>query len=221
MKFWICAVLILLKAISIAAAETCSERSTIQTLRSQELQTLYTEDQSDYRKQIGEHPDQPIDPAKLKAMADNDLKRRKQIQEIFDEGCFLKAADFAAAAMIFQHGDQPEHYLQAFEWAKKAVEKGDSSSKSLIAKAIDRYLAKSGRKQLFGTQADKSTMDGCFCLSPVEESFPDSKREEYLGRRLPDQVQWLKSLNGSKSCPEIYCHTKAMPSPLGTVVGFW
>jgi hypothetical protein len=199
----------------------CSDEPKIQHRRSEELQRLYSEDQSDYRREMEDHPDHPLDMEKLEKMAVNDLKRRKRVGEILGEGCFQKSPDYIAAATIFQHGNSPDHFFQAFLWAKQAVGLGDSANKALVAKTIDRYLTKSGHKQLFGTQAEKSTLNKCFCLDAVESAFPDSKRQEYLGKRLSDMEKWLKSLNGANDCPNVYCDADLISSPQGTVVGFW
>ena len=73
--------------------------------------------------------------------------------EILGEGCFKSAEDYAAASLIYQHGDSPDHFFQAFIWALRAVQLGDFQQKSLVAMTVDRYLISSGKKQLFGTQA--------------------------------------------------------------------
>ena len=212
---------ILGSAATLSSFAPCADPA-VQQLRSKELQDLYNADQSDYRKELETHPDQPIDVQKLQQMAVNDLERRKRVGEIFGEGCFHIADDYSAAAMIYQHGDVPDHYFQAFIWAKSAVSLGDAKEKSVMAIAIDRYLVHTGQKQLFGSQANKpSGSSACWCLEPVEMSFPDSVRKEYHGKDLSEDVAWLQSLNGSNNCPEVYCKSDLKPSPKGTVPGFW
>jgi hypothetical protein len=39
----------------------------------------------------------------MQEMVKNDVLRRKRVGEIFGEGCFSKAQDFAAAALVYQH----------------------------------------------------------------------------------------------------------------------
>lgn len=154
-------------------------------------------------------------------MAVNDLKRRKRVGEILAEGCFKNASDYFAAAMIYQHGNAPDHFFQAFIWAQKAVALGDSAAKDLVALTIDRYLIKSGHKQIFGNQLEKVENRTCLCMDPVEESFPDSKRSEYLGRGLADQIAYLKEKTGNNLCTPLSCAVDLKPSPPGTVIGFW
>ncbi len=155
-------------------------------------------------------------------LAKKDRKRRKRIGEIFGEGCFHSAKDYGNAALIYQHGDMPEHYYQAFIWANKAASLGDSHIKNLAALAIDRYLISLNKKQLFGSQATKKSFDNeCYCMEPVEPSFPDSYRIEYAGFSLQDKISWVNSLNQGKNCPALECTTNLEPSPQGTVPGFW
>jgi len=213
-------------AIGIAQADAglgfapCAGKPEIQNARSQELQKLSDEDQSDYRKVIAENPSIPFDMKKMEKMGANDLKRRKRVGEILAEGCFHTADDYKNAAMIYQHGFASDHYFQAYIWSNKAVELGDAKEKGAVAQAIDRYLVSTGHKQLFGTQLFKGPTSSCYCLQPTEESFPASTREQYL---KPESygLTFFKNYNGSAHCPDTYCDSKLRPSPKGTVVGFW
>lgn len=189
--------------------------------RSKELQKLLSQDQSDYRDEMEKHTERPINVKKLEKMGVNDLKRRKRVGEILGEGCFKSAEDYSAAALIYQHGNSPDHFFQAFIWAQRAVTLGDSSAKELVTLTIDRYLVKTGYKQIFGTQLEKSENRTCLCMDPVEESFPDSKRSDYLGRGLDDQISRLKEKTGNNLCTPLYCAVELKPSPRGAVAGFW
>lgn len=199
----------------------CESEPKIQAERSKELQQLLSQDQSDYRAELDKHPERPLDIKKMIQMAVNDLKRRKRVGEILAEGCFKSASDYSAAAMIYQHGNAPDHFFQAFIWALKAVTLGDSTAKELVALTVDRYLIKSGHKQIFGNQLEKIENRTCLCMAPVEESFPDSKRSEYLGRDLADQIAHLKEKTGNNLCRPLYCPVDLKPSPAGTLIGFW
>ena len=152
-----------------------------------------------------------------------DLQRRKRVAEIFAEGCFAKAEDFSAAAMVYQHGIVPEHFFQAFVWAKRAVELGDKSQKRRMQMAIDRYLVSTGHKQLFGSQAHKADYDPktCYCLHQIEPTFTDNERTKDGGRSLERQYDWLKKLNEGKSCPHVQCQKPLKPTPKGTIPGYW
>ena len=179
--------------------------------RSAELQKIMAADQDD-RKSGTLSPDVP----------DRDAERRKRVGAIFGEGCFRTAKDYEAAAMVFQHGDHPDHYFQTFIWSKRGVELGDASQKTMMALAIDRYLVSMGYKQLFATQAFQITPDTCFCLQPVELSFPDSRRKVITGRTLKDAYRWVKKLNKGRVCKdESNCMAGLQDSPPGTVPGYW
>ncbi len=189
---------------------------------SEELQTLLKGDQDD-RKEIEANSDKPWPKDRTETMLKNDLQRRKRVGEIFGEGCIITPADYAAAAMIYQHGTVPDHFFQTFIWSKRGVELGDSSQKHLMALGIDRYLMNIGQKQLFGSQAKKLKMDdACWCLFPVEKTFSEEMRQEYLGKSLDDQKAWIKKINGENVCAfEVECKVDAKDSPKGTVPGFW
>jgi hypothetical protein len=192
----------------------------VQTDRSGELQKIAKEDQvdRDWQKK-GVQPTQQM----LEKMAEHDLQRRKRVGEILGEGCLKSADDYAAAYIVYQHGNTSDQYLQAFLWSKKAMTMGKSNMKADVANAVDRYLVSEGHKQLFGTQTLLPKLRGCWCIQPIEDSFPDSIRSEYRGGPVADYtgLPYLKILNKGMSCAAEYCPQKLLPSPKGTVPGFW
>ena len=161
---------------------------------------------------------------------DADLNRRIQVSEIFAQGCLRTADDFYAAALIFQHGNVPEHALQAYLFASRAGELGHEDASWLIPRAVDRYLMFSGRKQLYATNLASSYLfeenpeDVIWCLWPVEESFPETLREAYYGdiNSMDDQKARVIDMNGG-SLPETgyFCPVDIEPSPPGSVPGHW
>lgn len=222
-----CAVLILIllgqstahaqNAVPDAINDTCQTQSAIQQNRSAELAGLVDDDQKDR-----ENWDNLSDQDKMN-VSNRDLKRRMRVGEIFGEGCFKLAADYSAASLIYQHGDVPDHYFQAFIWANHAVRLGDLKQKRLVALTLDRYLVSIGNKQLFGSQAYASDeTNWCYCLQPVESSFPDVLRLDYLNSTLSQQYEWLLSINQeNNNCPNIACPTELKPTPQGSVLGVW
>ncbi len=197
--------------------QTCLNNPTIQSERSDELKKLFESDQRE-REEMGQ-----ANPEDLIHIAKNDLLRRKRVGEIFAEGCFKTPGDYLSAALIYQHGDVPDHYMQAFIWAKEAVELGEPNAKSLMAVAIDRYLVSVGKKQLCGTQASVvfDSSAPCYCLQPVELGFPDDRRQTECGRSLNESFEWLASLNASNNCPNTYCDQALRKVPKGSIIGFW
>ena len=196
----------------------CQTDPTRQQARSKELSEIVNADQNDRENFFQKSPEE------LQEMALRDVERRKRVGEIFGEGCFLKSNDFASAALVYQHGDVPEHYLQAYVWAKRAVELGEGNQKSLMGLAIDRYLVNTGHKQLFASQANKVDIknpNSCWCLQQIEPSFPDDLRKAVTNKTFKEAFDWLAELNKGTSCPNIECSQELKPSPKGIIPGFW
>lgn len=147
----------------------------------------------------------------------------KRVGEILGEGCFKTSDDYVGAALIYQHGEVPAHFYQAFVWANRAVQLGDAHQTILVAVAIDRYLVSIRRMQLFGSQTYASDATGwCYCLEPAEPTFPDTLRKEYAGAFLDERYEWLASVNEGKDCSNVPCSKlRLQPSPKGSVPGFW
>lgn len=136
-----------------------------------ELYEAYEADQGDRRT-----PD--IDWHGVSA---RDEARRRRVQEILDAGEAKVAADFYHAAMVFQHGDGPEHYEQAWKLALKAskLDASQTGYRWLAAAARDRYLQSIGEPQIYGTQYRKGP-DGRWTLEPIDEdAVTDEERQEW------------------------------------------
>jgi hypothetical protein len=199
---------------------SCHQDSGRQLARSEELQRIVGADQADRKDQ-----DRFFRDAKFRnRVLLRDLERRKRVGEIFGEGCFKEARDFAASALVYQHGDIPEHFFQAFIWSKRAIDLGADSQKELMGKALDRYLVNIGQRQLIATQATKAMGAKCWCLEQVEATFPDERRLANGHRSLSQALDWISELNKDEpSCSEPKpCEDKALkPTPSGFVPGFW
>ncbi len=210
-------------ATSGVAGMPCADPN-VQNQRAKELQQIRQADQTDRKWQADLA--KGIQPSRetLEKMAEKDLSRRMRVGEIFGESCLKSAVDYEAAYLVYQHGNTPDHYFQAFLWSKKALELGHTHIKGEIAMAIDRYLVSIGHKQLFGTQATQAGLGACFCIQPIEESFPQTIRDEYRGGKIAAYtgLELLKVLNGPTSkCPASYCAMDLQATPKGSVPGFW
>lgn len=196
---------------------TCLQDSARLDVRSKELASIVKADQDDRDEW------QKKSPEEMGEVVKRDEIRRMRVGEIFGEGCFSKAVDYSSAALVFQHGDMPDHFFQTFLWSKRAVELGDNKQKRMMALGIDRYLVNSGRKQLFGSQATKPDFkpETCWCIQQVEKTYPDRLRKEYADKTLAEAFDWLKELNAGKSCPVAECASPLTATPKGTVPGFW
>jgi hypothetical protein len=200
--------------------KTCADDPVRLQRRSDEVQKIVAADQSDRQDPDRIFRDEIFRNQVLK----RDEARRKRIGEIFGEGCFQKAADFSAAALVFQHGNTPDHFFQTYIWSKRAVDLGDTSQKRMMGLGIDRYLVNIGQKQLFASQASKPLDSACWCLEQVEETYPDSDRKATTGQTLTEALEWVGTLN--KDHPECaaptQCANKPLkPTPRGTVPGLW
>jgi len=196
---------------------SCEYHPEVYPARSAELQKIMSADIAD-REGV---PADKIDWAKV---LPRDLERRARVAEIFAEGCFKEAKDYTAAALVYQHGEMPAHFYQTFIWGKKAVELGDANQKWITAAGLDRYLIRSGQKQLFATQYHKDDKNPCFCLQPVEESFPEAKRIEWANLSLKQALGQLTSTfnKGRTECGQVqFCNHTLKPTPAGSVPGFW
>lgn len=207
-----------LSAASFKPYKKCIEDSDRQTKRSAELQKIEKADQDD-RIDWEKIYSNPKRSAELQR---RDEARRRRVGEIFGEGCFKNAEDYAAAALVYQHGNTPDQYYQAYLWFKRAFELGDLAQERMIPMAIDRYLVTIGHKQLFATQ---SSLDGpdskCWCLEQVEGKFPDSERSD--SNKLDKALARLKELNAKNpSCPSQQCQMKPLKdTPQGIFPGVW
>jgi hypothetical protein len=151
-----------------------------------------------------------------------DLERRTRVSELFAAGCLTTAADYGSAALIFQHGTVPEHYLEAVLFASRALALGDTSEKSLIALAADRFLVSTKHRQLFGSQSFRVNGNPCWCMQQVERSFPDVQRVLYVGKTLEQERQAVTKMNAeTTACTKIECDDNLRPTPKGSVPGVW
>lgn len=197
-----------------APPRACEGDPALQKEKSKELARLETEDQAD---RAG-----PFEKINWSLVNPRDLRRRVAVAQLFAEGCLATAADYANAAMIYQHGNTPDHYYQAFLWAHEAVLLGDERSRWLTAAGIDRYLVKTGHQQLFGTQFSQD-QSGRWCMQPVANQFPESRRMEYVKRSLSESItSFLKGVKSNLTLKDVkYCEPALKPTPTGTVPGFW
>jgi hypothetical protein len=195
--------------------KTCFEDLEKQTQRSNELQDIVKADQAD--RQI---PGSQIDWSKVSVA---DELRAKRVAEIFAEGCFKSAKDYAAAALVFQHGTVPDHYYQAYLWSRKALDLGDQTQKLMVANAIDRYLMSLGFKQIFGAQSFRNGPNNCHCLGPTELKFSDQKRVKICGISLNERIKTLKESNhGNSNCAQVlFCDKDLKSPPKGMFPGIW
>lgn len=133
-----------------------------------ELLELFDQDQADRQGQIDWSVVGPRDDA-----------RRDRVSEIVAAGGAKVADDYYHAAMVFQHGNEPDEVWRAHEWALRAVEldPDHSSARWLAAAAQDRYLMYQDKPQKYGTQY--RLVDGLWILWDVDPTTTDEERAEW------------------------------------------
>jgi len=135
---------------------------------SEELKKLAEEDQKDRANW------QTMTIKQMDDMSDRDSKRRASAKELIIADKLTTADDFDHAALLFQHGDQPDDYLVARELAILACMMGKYGNMPALAE--DRFLMSIGRKQRFGSQLNdtaKTDTRGQFTVT-------DFLRSEYM-----------------------------------------
>ena len=146
-----------------------------------ELLALYTADRE-------ERVDQPrMGTLEYTAMRERDRQRRLRAAEILSTLEASEAADLYHAALLFQHGDEPEDVWRAYELAREATERGDERARWLTAAAYDRWLMYQGKPQMYGTQY---VSDGIRQrLWDVDPSTTDAERAAWNVPPLAEQLR--------------------------------
>lgn len=89
-------------------------------------------------------------------------------------------------AYLFQHSQRDSDYALAYEFAKKAVEKGSRVTRWLYAATLDRWLLSQGKSQHFGTQYKFDNQN--WIPQPVDEHTTDQERKEYGVKSLSEYL---------------------------------
>lgn len=142
-----------------------------------EIERIFTEDQSDralFRAQ----------EIAWDQVESRDRLRESLVKAALSEGRLQTGADYYHAAMILQHGLQPEEYLLAHELCIVAISKGEERAMWLAAASEDRFLRSIGRLQRFGTQHWKAETAESIQLYPVDPSVSDELRRAFQAPTL-------------------------------------
>lgn len=150
------------------------------------LTSMFTLDQA---AREGDH----VDWAKL---GKDDEGRRKDLHLMLDAGEVRTANDFFHAAMIFQHGQNPDDYLLAHILAMDAVAQGSKEARWLSAATLDRYLLSIWQPQVFGTQFHSRDTSGPMTHDKLNPSLvSDSMRAGTCVVPRADQQKVLDTVN--------------------------
>jgi hypothetical protein len=170
-------------------AAAAAKRAAFVADQNAELLALYEADQGD--RMAG-------DPTKIDwtQVGPRDEARRKRVSEILAAGGARVSYDYLHAAMVFQHGDTAEEIKRAHDLAKRAVEldAGNGMARWLMAAAWDRYLQRTGRPQIYGTQFQR--VNGHWTLEPIDVHAVDDAERVRLGvPPLAEQQKRAEEMN--------------------------
>lgn len=171
----------------IVTAVRAQEQAYLQTIN-RELYAMYKADQA--ARTGGTNIDWSV-------VSREDAERRERTAAFIDRGGLSVGDDYYHAAMIFQHGDKPEHYSLANELARKAVEldPDNKSARWLIAASEDRLRHSLGTPQIYGTQFRKGH-GSSWTLDPIDETaVTDEQRAEYGVPPLADAKKRVEAMN--------------------------
>ena len=152
-----------------------------------ELQALYKQDQAD-REDFAR-----LDQAQRQYMLQRDRARRQRVEELVASNPLLDAEDYFHAAMIFQHGETPEHFLKAHTLAYKGAKQGHPACFCLMAAAYDRVLMSQGHAQKYGTQY--IIQHGRWVLYAVDPTTTDAQRAQWNVPPLAQSLQRAEEMN--------------------------
>lgn len=118
-----------------------------------------------------------------------DAERRNQVRVMLDRGEVRSSRDYWRAGFIFQHGDRPDDYLLAHALATAALSLGEQDGAWLAAASLDRYLLKTGRPQIYGTQfiafSDQPTIQNALDSGLLTDAIRKATRVPPLAEQAP------------------------------------
>lgn len=157
---------------------------------SDELRQLYRADQAERAADWSQ-----LSQEELHAIAARDELRRQRVLDLV-RGDQLKApADRYHAAMVLQHGGDPDDYLLAHVLAAAAAFDGHHEARWLAAAALDRYLHAIDRAQWFDTQYRQGAGKP-WTMEPRADRLPDGLRQVYGVPPAAVAAEQLRKMNG-------------------------
>ena len=135
-----------------------------------ELKRLHDEDQADRTPPQGKEIDWTI-------VGPRDQARLTRVKELLAQNLLQTGNDYYCAALVLQHGAEPEDFLLSHELCVIAMAKGknDKDTRWLAASSEDRFLMNLGRPQRFATQF-RSEGNGPIQLYKVGPGVTDEMR---------------------------------------------
>lgn len=111
----------------------------------------------------------------------NDMSRLQEVKALYKNNVLRTSDDFYNAAIVFQHGEEPNDYLTANQLAEQAVNINpeNQNAKILVAQSMDRYLLSTNKPQIFGTQ--RIELGELEYLQQIDTSQISDNRRKELG----------------------------------------
>jgi len=156
-----------------------------------ELLALFEADQAD----------RSVENIDWNAVSARATKRLARVRALLAAGAAKEADDFYHAAMVFQHGETADDFRLAWDNARIAYEKGGGKQAAWLACAAeDRWLQRTGKPQVWGTQfmgvPGKGT--SVWTLEPFDRSAKTDAQREVMGvPSLAVSEARLKARNGN------------------------
>jgi hypothetical protein len=124
------------------------------------------------------------------------------VRKLLADGALSTAADFRAAAFVFQHGGEPNDYLLAHTLAMIAVAKGEQAALWIATATLDRYLIAVGRPQIYGTQYSRDRATRAWTQEPYQRDLVSDALRAQLGVKTSvEQAAQLADLQ-TKAAPK-------------------
>jgi len=129
-----------------------------------------------------------------------DEQRRHIVQLAIASHTLTTADDDYHAAMVMQHGTTAEDIALARELAAEAMKRDPANWRAawLYAAATDRWLWRTGKPQIYGTQYKK--VDGKWTLEPFDRNaVTDEERLKHRVPPLAERLRFIEKLNAQGS----------------------
>ena len=154
-----------------------------------EVYVAFLNDQSD---RAGDIPD-------VAKVLRADEQRRHIVHLAIDSHTLIAADDYYHAAMVMQHGAKPEDFALARDLAATAMKLDPKHREALwlYAAATDRWLWRTGKPQIYGTQYKK--VDGKWTLEPFDRNaVTDEERRKHAVPPLAERLRFIDELNSRR-----------------------
>ncbi|MBI5631591.1 MAG: hypothetical protein HY921_12000 [Elusimicrobia bacterium] len=152
------------------------------------LHELFQEDQRD-RERVYDSSEA------LRDLKRRDLCRKTAALEFVALDQVRTPKDLYHAAVILQHGTDPQDFLMAHRMACMAAIQGHQVGRWLTAAALDRFLMAVGLAQIYGTQFEHSAPDNAYQLKlPIDDSRLLASEKKFF--KVPSVIERLSQLNG-------------------------